>query len=127
MFKRVLFKSAFCLSAFAAGLAWGAVAEAEISEPAPRSVQCSAAFELMQRAAPDWASQHTVQSAREFWRADLGQLAARAGLDAETQIASEMVDMAEASISNPGIITDTAMQCVGDAELPKRRKILGLF
>lgn len=127
MLKRVVFKSAFCLSAFTAGLGWGAMAEAEISEPAPRSVQCSAAFELMQRAAPEWSGQYVVQSAREFWRTDLGTLVARAGLDAETQIASEMVDMAEASIANPGVITDTAMQCVGDADLPKRRKILGLF
>ena len=122
--RRIMFKSAFCVAAFSAGVAWGCVAEASeaASAPAPQAVTCTAAFDLMDRVAPNWTKEADVIKARTFWRSNLTTLVARTGSDAHTQVSQEMQTLANISASDPGVFSRTAVQCVADAPQKKRKR-----
>lgn len=83
--------------------------------PAPRAIQCSAALELMARAAPRWSSQPIAQEARAIWRNKAYQLAQAAGRNANTEIGQEMGLLAEQAVTNPNALSQIATQCLGDA------------
>ena len=82
--------------------------------PAPRAIQCSAALELMARAAPRWSNQAVAQQARYFWRVEAEQLASSVGRNANTEIGQEMGLLAEQAVSNPDALSNQATQCLGD-------------
>ncbi len=82
--------------------------------PAPRAIQCSAALELMARAAPRWSQQPIAQQGRYFWRQQAEQLAAAAGRNANTEIGQEMGLLAEQAIENPDALSNQATLCLSD-------------
>lgn len=102
------------------GLAWpGASAQSQDlipaeQAPAPRAIQCSAALELMARAAPRWSNQDLVQQARYFWRTEAEQLARAAGRDTNTEIGQEMGLLAEQAVYNPNALSEQATLCLSD-------------
>ena len=89
------------------------IAPAEQS-PAPRAIQCSAALELMSRAAPRWSDQQIVQQARYFWRNEAERLAQAAGRDTNTEIGQEMGLLAEQAVYNPDALSNQATLCLSD-------------
>ena len=82
--------------------------------PAPRAIQCSAALELMARAAPRWSNQDLVQQARYFWRTEADALARAAGRNTNTEIGQEMGLLAEQAVHDPNALSDRATLCLGD-------------
>lgn len=100
---------------FATGNAQPRSGVAAEDAPAPRAIQCSAAMELMARAAPQWSSAPVAQEARAIWRNEAYQLAASAGRNANTEIGQEMGLLAEQAVTNPDALSQIAAQCVGDA------------
>lgn len=82
--------------------------------PAPRAIQCSAALELMARAAPSWSNQRIAQDARYFWRAEAERLAQAAGRNTHTEIGQEMGLLAERAVANPNALADQATLCLSD-------------
>lgn len=86
--------------------------------PAPRSIQCSAALELMARAAPRWSAQPVAQEARYFWRGEAQRLAQAAGRDTNTEIGQEMGLLAEQAVSNPDALSNRATLCISDVPSP---------
>lgn len=91
--------------------------------PAPRSVQCVAAFELMQRAAPNWATQVSVQHAWTAWSQQAAQLSQTGGVDYGTQVNREMTDLAERLPNEAQLLSSRAMQCVADAPVGPRPRL----
>jgi len=83
--------------------------------PAPRSVECVAAFELMQRAAPDWSRQASVQAAWQGWQTEAIKLSQRAQVDFDTQISREMTALAGLLTLDPNTLSRHALNCVADA------------
>jgi len=86
--------------------------------PAPRAIQCSAALELMARAAPRWSAQPVAQEARYFWRGEAQRLAQAAGRDTNTEIGQEMGLLAEQAVSNPDALSNQATLCISDVPSP---------
>lgn len=82
--------------------------------PAPRAIQCSAALELMARAAPSWSAQQVAQQARYVWRQEAQIVAQTTGRDANTEIGQEMGLLAEYAVTNPDALSQIATQCIGD-------------
>ena len=82
--------------------------------PAPRAIQCSAALELMARAAPRWSNQAIAQQARYFWRQQAEQLAGSVGRNPNTEIGQEMGLLAEQAVQNPNALSDQATLCLSD-------------
>jgi len=83
--------------------------------PAPRSVECIAAFELMDRAAPNWTQQASVQVAWQGWEIEAVRLTRRTNVDFGTQINREMTTLADRTSSDPNTLSRRAVQCVADA------------
>lgn len=83
--------------------------------PAPRSVECVAVFELMDRAAPNWTRQVSVQSAWQSWQGEAVRLSSRAQVDFGTQISREMTSLADQLTLDPNVLSRRALQCVADA------------
>ena len=98
----------------AASLIASAAAYAD-SAPAPRSVECIAAFELMERAAPNWTRQTSVQVAWQGWETEAVRLTRRTNVDFGTQINREMTALADRTSSDPNTLSRRAVQCVADA------------
>lgn len=86
--------------------------------PAPRAIQCSAALELMARAAPSWSDQVIVQQARYYWRSEAERLAQSAGRNTTTEIGQEMGLMAEQAVSDPNALSTQATLCLSDVPGP---------
>ncbi len=86
--------------------------------PAPRAIQCSAALELMARAAPNWSNQLVAQQARYYWRTEADRLAQAAGRNANTEIGQEMGLLAEQAVYNPNALSDQATLCLSDVPAP---------
>lgn len=82
--------------------------------PAPRAIQCSAALELMARAAPSWSSQPVAQEARAIWRGEAERLAQATGRNANTEIGQEMGLLAELAVTDPNALSERATLCIGD-------------
>ena len=94
--------------------------------PAPRAIQCSAALELMARAAPNWSNQLVAQQARYYWRTEADRLAQAAGRNANTEIGQEMGLLAEQAVYNPNALSEQATLCISDVpsagNVPQRRQ-----
>ena len=86
--------------------------------PAPRAIQCSAALELMARAAPNWSNQLVAQQARYYWRTEADRLAQAAGRNANTEIGQEMGLLAEQAVYNPNALSNQATLCLSDVPAP---------
>ena len=82
---------------------------------APRSVECIAAFELMDRAAPNWTQQSSVQVAWQGWEIEAVRLTRRTNVDFGTQINREMTALADRTSSDPNTLSRRAVQYVADA------------
>ena len=89
--------------------------------PAPRAIQCSAALELMARAAPNWSNQEVAQQARYYWRTEADRLAQAAGRNANTEIGQEMGLLAEQAVYNPNALSEQATLCLSDVPSPETR------
>ena len=117
--KRILGRVTFMLAFFWLGTAYGVAAHSEeadsVIDPAPRAIQCSAAFELMSRAAPQWSEQADVVNARLLWTDYVNALADGNGANAQEQVANEMGFMAESLAEDPSELARLATQCVADA------------
>ena len=87
--------------------------------PAPRAIQCSAALELMARAAPNWSNQQIAQEARYYWRVEANRLAQSAGRNANTEIGQEMGLLAEQAVYNPNALSEQATLCLSDIPGPE--------
>lgn len=106
------------LAGFGFGFA-GATAQpqsfaAQEQAPAPRAIQCSAALELMARAAPNWSTQPLAAEARYFWRGEAERIARAAQRDTNTEIGQEMGLLAEQAVSNPDALSSRATLCITD-------------
>lgn len=114
---KFLARLGFVALTFTLGVTYGIVAHAQMvpDAPAPRAIECSAAFELMSRAAPRWSSEPAVREARAAWAGHVNVVSRQAGVDARTQVNQEMSRIAEATVSNPQILSALAMQCIADA------------
>lgn len=86
--------------------------------PAPRAIQCSAALELMARAAPNWSNQLVAQEARYFWRGEAERLAQAVGRNTNTEIGQEMGLLAEQAVTNPDALSSQATLCISDVPSP---------
>ncbi len=84
-------------------------------DQAPRSVECVAAFELMQRAAPDWTRQTSVQTAWQNWQTEAIDLTLRKHVDFDTQVSREMTALADQLALDPNTLSRRALNCVADA------------
>lgn len=119
--RKFLGRTAFMLCFFWLGTAYGIAAHGEdISgevDPSPRAIECSAAFELMSLAAPEWSSQSEVMTARLSWAEFVNTVSRNNDSDAHIQVANEMSLMADTLAETPAIITQLAARCVADAPL----------
>lgn len=88
---------------------------AQTEAPAPRSVECIAAFEIMDRAAPSWTKQQSVQTAWQGWEGQALRLMDRANVDFGTQINREMTALAAKTVEQPDLLSKRAIQCVAEA------------
>lgn len=113
---RILAKLLFCAVCFSGGVTYGVMsAEAQTMEPAPKAVQCSAAFQIMKRVSTRFAEQPHVEEASTAWTNKLVHLAKSENTSAKVQLTREMQVMANAAVEDPTIISDIAMQCIADA------------
>ena len=85
------------------------------------AIQCSAALELMARAAPNWSNQEVAQQARYYWRTEADRLAQAAGRNANTEIGQEMGLLAEQAVYNPNALSEQATLCLSDVPSPETR------
>lgn len=100
--------------------------------PAPRAIQCSAALELMARAAPRWSQQPIAQEARYYWRTEADRLAQAAGRNANNEIGQEMGLLAEQAVYNPNALSEQATLCLSEVpgagntaqQQPRRGRLL---
>ena len=99
----------------AAALIITAGVSAQTEAPAPRSVECIAAFEIMDRAAPSWTRQQSVQTAWQGWEGQALRLMDRANVDFGTQINREMTALAANTDEQPELLSKRALECVADA------------
>lgn len=118
--RKFLTRLGFVFGFFMLGAIYGAVAHAEQSDsltydPAPRAVQCSAAFELMAQAAPSWSSQTPVIEARAAWASHVNTISSDHGAAPREQVNREMALMADALANAPSDLADLAAACVADA------------
>ena len=123
--KKILGRMAFMLTFFWLGTAYGVAAHSEVNDteidPAPRAIQCSAAFELMSRAAVQWSQQADVISARLAWADYVNSISQENGADAGEQVSNEMNLMAATLADHPSELAELAVKCVVDA--PQRSEI----
>ena len=117
--KKILGRMAFMLTFFWLGTAYAVAAHSEGIEieidPAPRAIQCSAAFELMSRAAVQWSQQADVINARLAWAEYVNAISLENGADAGEQVSNEMNLMAETLADAPSELAELAVNCVVDA------------
>ena len=117
--KKILGRMVFMLTFFWLGTAYAVAAHSEATEadidPAPRAIQCSAAFELMSRAAVQWSQQTDVMDARLAWAEYVNQIAQDNGADAGEQVSNEMDLLASTLADNPSELAELAVNCVVDA------------
>lgn len=85
------------------------------SGPSPQSFSCVAAFELMHRAAPNWARQSAVQDAWQSWEGIALNLSAQAKVDFGEQVQREMETLANQTQTSPNALSQNAMKCIADA------------
>lgn len=105
-----------CLSFVAIVAAHSAIAETTPPEaPAPRSIECIAAFEIMDRAAPNWTQQDSVLTAWQGWEGQALRLVDRANVDFGTQINREMTSLAASTVEQPELLSERALRCVAEA------------
>ena len=117
--KKILGRMAFMLTFFWLGTAYAVAAHSDSIEteidPAPRAIQCSAAFELMSRAAVQWSQQADVIDARLAWAGYVNSISLENGADAGEQVSNEMTLMAETLADDPSDLAQLAVNCVVDA------------
>ena len=112
--RKILF---FMMSAMA--VLGSAQAESGLTAaPAPQSIECVAAFELMNRAAPNWTRQTNVQIAWQGWQGQATRLARSTDVDYGTQINRAMTTLADQLTLDPNLLSRRVMQCVAD--IPNR-------
>lgn len=92
-------------------------ADPETSAPAPRAVQCVSVFEIMDRAAPKWMAQPSVQQAQRSWQDQAERLSVQSEVDYGTQLNREMVRLANLSAQNPDSLSALAVNCLAEAEI----------
>lgn len=105
------------LICLAIGLSVTATATADTEAPAPRAVQCVSVFEIMDRAAPNWMAQPSVQLAKRSWQDQAEMLSVQNEVDYGTQLNREMVRLADASSENPDILANIALNCLAEAKV----------
>jgi len=118
--RKILTRFGFVLGFFLLGAIYGAVAHADSAgtdtyEPAPRAIQCSAAFELMVQAAPAWSAQAPVIKARTAWAQHVNAISTAHNALPNEQVNQEMTLIADALAVDPSHLTDMAASCVADA------------
>ena len=117
--KKMIGRMVFMLAFFWLGAAYALAAHSEPRdpqiEPAPRAIQCSAAFELMSRAATEWSQQSDVVEARMAWANYVNAISLENGADAGEQVENEMHFIAASLVDDPAKVTDLAVACVIDA------------
>ncbi|MEM8617004.1 MAG: hypothetical protein AAGF20_08725 [Pseudomonadota bacterium] len=86
----------------------------ETTQLAPRAIQCVALFEIMDRAAPNWVAQASVQTAWQKWEKAALTLSHRHGVDFGEQVNQEMVKLADDAVSHPGRLSARAVACIAD-------------
>lgn len=92
-------------------------ASATQNAPAPRAVQCVSVFEIMDRAAPTWMSQPSVQQAKQIWQSQAKRLTDQAEVDLGTQLNREMVRLADLSAQSPDTLSEIAVNCLAEAQI----------
>lgn len=117
--KKILGRMVFMLTFFWLGTAYALAAHSEApavhSDPAPRAIQCSAAFELMSRAATQWSQQEQVVNARLAWAEYVNSISRLNGADAGEQVENEMNVIAASLTEDPSKLSDLAVNCIVDA------------
>ena len=117
--RKILGRMLFMLTFFWLGTAYGLAAHGESVDepidPAPRAIQCSAAFELMSRAATQWSQQADVIDARLAWADYVNAISTQNGADAGEQVANEMRLLADTLVDDPSGLAALAVRCVADA------------
>ncbi len=117
--KKIIARIAFMVTFFWLGTFYAVAAHGESvesqSSDAPRAIQCSAAFELMSRAAVQWSQQTDVVNARLAWANYVNSISLENDADAGEQVANEMSLIADTLADNPSRLAELAVLCVADA------------
>ncbi|MEM9053782.1 MAG: hypothetical protein AAGB16_00525 [Pseudomonadota bacterium] len=104
-----------CFISVLALLTAGTVQATERDPIPPQSIECVAVFELMQRAAPSWSDQYTVQAARRSWHGIARDLAEQTEVNLVEQVQERMLELADLTALAPQRLSDKAMACIADA------------
>lgn len=119
--KKIIARVMFMVTFFWLGTAYAIAAHGETAETgtvaAPRAIECSAAFELMNRAAHHWSQHSDVIDARLAWADYVNTVSMQNGVDASEQVANEMSELASSLTDDPSVLAELAVSCVVDAPI----------